>query len=45
MSEILEPLPLFRAKFLPFVSGFWPLISARDYAIRYKNRFSVFAVE
>jgi hypothetical protein len=33
----LKPLALFRAKFLPFMPGFWSLISAHDYATRYKG--------
>jgi hypothetical protein len=28
----LEPLALFRAKFLPFMSGFWSLVSMHNYA-------------
>jgi transposase len=37
LAPTLEPLALFRAKFLPFISGFWSLISAHDYATRYKG--------
>ncbi|MDR2528188.1 MAG: transposase [Synergistaceae bacterium] len=30
-------MALFRTKFLPFTSGLWSLISAHDYATRYKE--------